>query len=107
MSVETIRDYRQQEVVDAFYWSHGQCCAGCDWWRHFNSVAGECTRSAPVSGDERTAMLGLKFNSICAGAGHVMTNRLHRCGDFRDSFEWKTLPTAYLQRIGFKGGMPA
>jgi hypothetical protein len=52
-------------------------------------------------------MLGLKFNSICPGAGHVMTNRMHRCGDFKDSFDWKTLPTEYLRRIGFKGGMPA
>ena len=35
-----------------------------------------------------------------------MTNREHRCGDFVDSFDWKSLSAAYLQRIGFKGVMP-
>lgn len=48
-------------------------------------------------------MLGMKFNSLCPGAGHVMTNREHRCGDFVDSFDWKSLAPQYLQRIGFKG----
>lgn len=48
-------------------------------------------------------MLGMKFNSVCSGAGHVMTNREHRCGNFVDSFDWKSLPATYLHRIGFKG----
>jgi hypothetical protein len=48
-------------------------------------------------------MLGLRFNGICPGAGHVLTNREHRCGDFKDSFDWQSLSPAYLRRIGYKG----
>jgi len=33
-----------QEHVDRFYFAHGPCCAGCDWWRHINSVGGMCER---------------------------------------------------------------
>ena len=75
----------QQVFVDRFYREHGPCCAGCDHWRHFNSVAGECIRSAPVSGDDRMAMLGIMDSSASPGAGHVMTHRDHLCGEFIDS----------------------
>lgn len=102
-SVVNLAQFKVQKAVDAFYWRTGPCCAGCDWWQHLNSVCGECIKSPPVSGHERTAMLGMKFNSVCPGAGHVMTNREHRCGHFVDSFDWKSLPATYLQRIGFKG----
>ena len=76
---------RRQRVVDAFYAGHGPCCAGCDWWRHYNSLVGECIRSAPVAGAERFAMLGINGLSLQPGAGHVMTRRDHHCGEFRDA----------------------
>lgn len=75
---------RVQAIVDAFYRKHGPCCAGCDWWRWHNSVAGECNRSAPVSGAERFAMLGVTYSSLPLGAGHIMTLRDHVCGEFKD-----------------------
>lgn len=90
----------RQEVIDTFFWKTGRCCAGCDWWHHFNSVAGECTRSAPVSGTDRFAMLGLTGISANVGAGQIMTRRDHVCGEFRDSFDWSSLPIDYLKRIG-------
>jgi len=83
--VITRLDAKRQRVIDAFYTKHGPCCAGCDWWRWFNAVVGECIRSAPVSGAERTAMLGITGASIQPEAGHVMTRRDHCCGEFRDS----------------------
>ena len=92
----------QQEAADRFYWSHGPCCAGCNWWTRANSAVGECRRSAPVSGAERLVMLGMKFCSLLPGAGHVMTPRSHMCGEFRDDFDWATLPAAYRRRIGWK-----
>ncbi len=76
---------RKQAIVDAFYKQHGPCCAGCDWWRWYNSVAGECIRTAPVSGSERVAMLGVTGSSLPLGAGHIMTLRDHVCGEFRDT----------------------
>lgn len=76
---------RVQRIVDSFYAAHGPCCAGCDWWRHYNRVVGECTRSAPVSGADRIAMLGMSYCSLPIGAGHVMTLREHVCGDFSDN----------------------
>lgn len=89
-----------QEAVDAFYMRHGPCCAGCDWWRHINSAVGECTKSAPVSGAERLAMFGIESCSLPPAAGHVLTPRAHRCGDFADTFDWTSLPIPYRARIG-------
>ena len=91
----------EQERMDAFYWSTGPCCAGCDWWRHVNSFSGECTKSAPVSALERFGMLGLAGASVTAQAGHIMTPRNHTCGDFQDTFDWRVLPPRYLKRIGY------
>jgi hypothetical protein len=91
---------KPSEIIDRFYIEHGPCCAGCDWWAPFNSVAGECRRSAPVSGEQRIAMLGMRSPSRVSGAGHVMTLREHHCGDFKDEFDWSTLPPQYLSRIG-------
>jgi len=89
-----------QEFIDRFYWTNGPCCAGCEWWRSLNSRVGECRKSRPASDGERWAMLGIESSSLRTGAGHVMTKREHRCGEFKDDFDWSTLPVAYLLRIG-------
>lgn len=89
-----------QEAIDSFYFRHGPCCAGCDWWRHFNSSVGECSRSAPVPGRERADMLGIYGASLPVPAGHILTARDHHCGDFRDEFDWSSLPLPYRKRIG-------
>lgn len=94
--IETAR----QVLLDQFYWSRGPCCAGCDWWRHHNSLVGECTRSAPVSDAERWGMIGFVGASLATGAGHPMTRRDHHCGEFRDSFDWSSLPSAYQRQVG-------
>ena len=74
-----------QAIIDAYADKHSPCCAGCDWWRWHNSVAGECICTAPVSGAERAAMLGITWISCPIPAGHIMTPRDHYCGDFKDS----------------------
>jgi hypothetical protein len=89
-----------QEFHDRFYFSHGPCCAGCDWWRSLNSMAGECTKSAPVKGETRYAMLGIEGSSLKLNAGHILTRMDHHCGDFKDGFDWQTLPLPYRKRIG-------
>jgi hypothetical protein len=89
-----------QELADTFYVANGPCCAGCDWWHRLNSLAGECHRSAPVPGEQRVAMLGMQSVSLAPEAGHVMTKRDHHCGEFKDGFDWASLPAAYLRRIG-------
>ena len=90
----------RQELLDRFYFDHGPCCAGCDRWHHTNALVGECTASAPVSGLERADMLGFHGVSLRVGAGHILTLRDHHCGDFRDGFDWSSLPMAYRARIG-------
>lgn len=90
-----------QEHVDRFYMDNGTCCAGCDHWRYINSVVGECRASAPVSGAERCSMIGISGASLPNDAGHVLTTRSHRCGDFSDSFDWSSLPMNYQKRIGY------
>lgn len=89
-----------QEHIDTFYWRHGPCCAGCDWWHHYSSLAGECHRSAPVPGPERYAMIGITWSSMPLSAGHVFTQRDHHCGEFKDEFDWSSLPLSYRKRIG-------
>jgi hypothetical protein len=75
--------------IDKFYLDHGKpCCAGCDWWQPHNSVTGECTKSAPVPGYQRTAMIGMESCSAIVGPGHITTPREHSCGDFVDSYDW-------------------
>jgi hypothetical protein len=79
-----------QGAVDKFYLSRGKkpCCAGCDWWRFYNSTTGECTKSAPVAGSERWSLVGLVNISGNSPPGHIMTNRDYSCGDFIDTFDW-------------------
>jgi hypothetical protein len=93
----------RQEAVDRFYIQHGPCCAGCDWWHHINSLVGECHKSAPVSAEARYSMVRMEWHTFPLegeDAGHILTNREHLCGDFKDGFDWASLPRAYLRRIG-------
>lgn len=92
-----------QEIHDTIYAQNGPCCAGCDFWKPINSVAGECRRSAPVAAKERYAMFGIEGLSKDVGAGHIMTPRHHMCGGFKDNFDWGSLPLVYLKRIGMGG----
>lgn len=81
----TSRQERTQALLDKFYQEHGPCCAGCDWWRWHDAVAGECIRTVPVPGHERLGMLGIQWTSQPVPAGHIMTPREHYCGEFFDS----------------------
>ena len=90
-----------QESLDRFYMQNGKCCAGCDWWRHFSSRLGYCTKSAPVAESERWAIVGIVACSLTTGAGHIVTPSHHVCGDFKDDFDWTTLTPHYLRKIGF------
>ncbi len=91
----------RQEHLDRFYFERGPCCAGCDWWRSVNSRAGECTKSAPVAGKTKYAMLEISGCSLPMNAGHVLTASNHVCGDFKDDFDWSSLPPHYQRRIGY------
>jgi len=93
-------DFDLQEFHDRLYFEIGPCCAGCDWWRSFNSRAGECLKSAPVKPKERYAMLGIEGASMRLVGGHVFTPARHHCGDFKDEFDWAGLPLGYRKRIG-------
>ncbi len=81
----------RQNIIDHFYIENGDCCAGCDWWRHINSVIGECIKSSPVSGPERSSIFGLLSNPCLNESGHPLTRRDHYCGDFKDSYDWDDL----------------
>lgn len=89
-----------QEFHDRFYFKHGKCCAGCDWWRPISGAAGECAKSKIVSGRERMDMLGISWSSHRFKAGHAITARDYVCGNFKDEFDWSSLPLPYRKRIG-------
>lgn len=72
-------------AIAKFYESNGPCCAGCDHWRFYNSVVGDCTRTAPVSGPARVDMLGIVGPSIRIQSGYIMTPRAHVFGEFVDT----------------------
>lgn len=67
----------RQRNIDAFYREHGPCCAGCDWWRHMNSLVGECLQSKIVGGSERSAMIGMVSASLNPGAGQTTIASSH------------------------------
>jgi hypothetical protein len=102
---------KSQEAADRFYVKQGPCCAGCDWWHHSTAVIGECRKSAPVAAAERHGMVVMDWTSWrLAGepkAGHILTNREHHCGDFKDEFDWSSLPPHYLRKIGWQPLPPA
>jgi hypothetical protein len=84
------RNYNEktQALLDDFYLKNGPCCAGCDHWRWHNSKVGDCTKSAPVGGEERWSMIGYRSVSLHGDAGHIVTPHDHRCGEFVDTFDW-------------------
>ena len=90
----------RQEFLDSFYFAHGPCCAGCDWWHSWSSLVGECARSAPVSSAERFAMIGITWHTLPPSTGHAITRRDHHCGEFKDEFDWRSLPLPYRKRVG-------
>lgn len=89
----------RQELLDRFYHANGPCCAGCDWWRHFSSLTGECTRHAPRPEPEVHSCMIFEGSSISSG-GHPMTRREYYCGDFKDEFDWSSLPLPYRRSVG-------
>ena len=91
-----------QENIDTFYWRNGPCCAGCDHWRSISSLVGDCAKSPPVSGHERASMLGFENVTLALCAGHIITERAHLCGAFKDEFDWSSLPLPYQGRVGAK-----
>jgi hypothetical protein len=89
-----------QEHLDRFYFRRGPCCAGCDWWRSLSSLVGECTNSKIIGGAERWDMIGIESCSLRLKAGHAITQRDHVCGNFKDEFDWASLPLPYRKRVG-------
>ena len=91
-----------QECLDRFYWKHGPCCAGCDHWRPFNALTGECGELAltnvSICRRSATVMRGVTRVTISSAA----TSREHVCGAFADHFPWEAMPLSYLERIGAK-----
>lgn len=91
---------RRQEYLDRFYFSRGPCCAGCDWWESISSFVGSCTKAAIVPGKERMDALGINWSSHRFKSGHPITQRDYSCGQFKDEFDWTTLPLPYRKRVG-------
>ncbi|MFN4168110.1 MAG: hypothetical protein ACK4HD_07380 [Pannonibacter phragmitetus] len=88
-----------QEQCDRYYWTHGQCCAGCDHWHSDMSLFGECRAAGIVPGAEVMASLGIQSCTAQLAPGFPMTQHDFHCGLFADEFDWSTLDIDYLIRI--------
>lgn len=82
--------------ADKYYLSKGKnpCCAGCDFWiTDEYGIVGECNKSALVSAKERHSLLGKNIKGLSidlsSDAGHILTKRDYKCGNFKDSFNWE------------------
>lgn len=89
-----------QEQCDREYWKIGPCCAGCDHWNSHMGWVGECRASGIVSGEQVLKSLGVEVCTYTPAPGYPFTKAEHRCGLFRDDFDWQSLPKQYLDRIG-------
>lgn len=106
-SIEAMKRIEQQEFEDLYqercdtlYWSKGRCCAGCDHWMSDKGFTGECEAAGIVSGADVMRSLGFTFCSYVPSPGFPITKADHRCGKFKDDFDWSTLDGEYLRRIG-------
>ena len=107
-SIEAMKDIKQkefdewyQEKMDAYYWKHGPSCAGCDHWSSEQGLVGYCLNSKIMSGVDVAASMGI----ISSSAQHMppsyaTTKHDYKCGNFKDEFDWTTLSTEYLKKIG-------
>lgn len=86
---------------DKFYWENGRCCAGCDYWLSEGFI-GQCTKSALVAAKDRTALINLENLTLDIGGGHIFTPRDYVCGNFKDGFDWSSLPIFYQKRVGVR-----
>ena len=89
-----------QEACDTEYWRHGQCCAGCDHWRSDGGWSGQCAAAGIVSGEDVMRSIGALWSTYTPPPGLPYTRQDFHCGKFSDDFDWSTLDTDYLGRIG-------
>ena len=63
-------------------------------------MVGSCTKAKIVSGQERADALGIESCSLRIKSGHPITSRDYVCGQFKDEFDWSTLPLPYRKQVG-------
>ena len=86
ISIKNYQEIKEDELVVKFYKENGPCCAGCDNWRYFNPVLGECVKSNMMGHEDRISLLGFKlYTGPRMEAGHMLTGREHHCENFNDS----------------------
>lgn len=89
-----------QARCDSRYWTYGQRCSGCDYWASSEGDFGACQHAGIVSGQDVMMSLGLSFCSAPIQPGYPLTNDGHWCANFKDDFDWSSLPKEYLAEIG-------
>jgi len=45
-------------------------------------------------------MLGIEDAFPAIQSGHIVTSREHRCGEFKDDFDWSSLSLPYRKKVG-------
>lgn len=94
---------KYQEICDTQYWSNGPCCAGCDHWDSYAGLTGECQYAGIIPGDQVLASMGIQWSTLHnPSPGYPFTKARHCCSNFKDEFDWSTLPDDYLVKVGAK-----
>jgi len=85
LSIQAFNEIKEDALVIKFYKENGPCCSGCDHWRYFNNVMGECEKSNLMSMADRLSILGITHWTGPREAGKALTERGYHCGNFIDS----------------------
>lgn len=89
-----------QKRCDSDYWKYGQRCSGCDFWASSEGYTGECQHAGIVSGQDVLRSMGITFSTLLPPPGYPYREASHWCANFKDDFDWSTLPSEYLHEIG-------
>lgn len=85
LSIKAHKEMQEDELVIQFYKENGPCCSGCDHWRYFNNVIGECQKSNLMGMSDRLSILGITHWTGPREAGKALTERGYYCESFIDS----------------------
>jgi len=90
-----------QARCDADYWRFGKRCSGCDYWVSEQGYLGQCQQAGKLSGLDVLKSCGFEhYTGPIPAPDYPFTRAWGACVNFKDDFDWSSLPQEYLVEIG-------